>query len=233
MRLALVLGILIIIVALVAGVFYYTNIASASHYSNGNISFNYPSNYMLDSHAVGTENMTGYFAIAVDAPSNTSAIVIYQIPLTTTLNETGNVSTTTISTPNSSNNSSNSTNSTNKTNSSTGNNTITTNNTNSTVVLTVDNLQLFLNQLAGRGGNPVQSIKNNYTYYTTGTLQSSYANYNSTRRIVSSIPLTVNDTVIVKNGYSNFYVIEYLSADNSTSSSNAYSMITNTFHIGP
>jgi hypothetical protein len=231
-RLVLVLGILIIILSAAAGVFYYMNISSASHYSNGNISFNYPNNYVLDTQAVGTENTSEYFAIAVDAPDNTSAIVIYQIPLTSTVNETLNITqpTTTTTSNSSTGNITNS--STNKTNSSTVNPTLTTNITNSTILATVDNLQLFLSQLQSRGGNPVQSIKNNYTYYITGTLQSSYANYNVTRRIISSIPLTVNDTVIVKGGYPNFYVIEYLSSDNSASASKAYSMITNSFNIG-
>ncbi len=230
-RWVLVLGILIIILAAAAGFFYYMNISSASHYSNGNISFNYPNNYVLDMQAVGTENTSGYFAIAVDAPDNTSAIVIYQIPLTSTVNETLNITQPTTTTTTSNSSTGNSTNSSNKTNSSTGNST-TTNITNKTISATVNNLQLFLSQLQSRGGNPVQSIENNYTYYTTGTLQSSYANYNVSRRIISSIPLTVNDTVIVKGGYPNFYVIEYLSADNSASASKAYSMITNSFNIG-
>jgi hypothetical protein len=229
-RLALVLVILILILAAAAGVIYYMNTASASHYSNGNISFNYPNNYMLDSNAVGTENKTGYFDIAVNAPANTSAIVIYQIPRTTTINETANVTPTTTTSSGSSNSSNKTNSSSNKTNS-TGNGTV--NASSKTVLVTVDNLQLFLTQLQNRGGNTTQSFKNNYTYYTTGALQSSYANYNSSRRIVSSIPLNVNDTVIVKDGYPNFYVIEYLSADNSASANNAYSMITNSFHIGP
>ncbi len=230
-RLALVLVILILILAVAAGVIYYMNTVSASHYSNGNISFNYPNNYALDSNAVGTENKTGYFAIAVNAPANTSAIVIYQIPRTTTINETANVTTTTTTSSSSSNSSNKTNSSSNKTNG-TGNGTVT-NASNGTVLVTVDNLQLFLTQLQNRGGNTTQSFKNNYTYYTTGALQSSYANYNSSRRIVSSVPLNVNDTVIVKDGYPNFYVIEYLSADNSASANNAYSMITNSFHIGP
>jgi hypothetical protein len=231
-RLVLVLAILIIILSAAAGFFYYMNIASAHHYSNGNISFNYPSNYVLDTQAVGNENTSGYFVIAVDAPDNTSSMIIYQIPLTSTINKTVNVTTT--STPTSTNSSTgNKTNSsTNKTNTSTGTSSATTNITDNTILVTVDNLQLFLSQLQSRGGNPVQSIKNNYTYYTTGTLQSSYANYNMSRRIISSIPLTVNDTVIVKGGYLNFYVIEYLSADNSVNANKTYSMITNSFNIG-
>lgn len=233
-RLVLVLGILIIILSVAAGFFYYMNIASANHYSNGNISFNYPSNYVLDNQALGTENTSGYFAIAVDAPDNTSSMVIYQIPLTSTMNETLNVTQPTITSTSTSTNSStgNNTNSSNKNNSSTVNSSVTNNMTNNTILVTVNNLQLFLAQLQSRGGNPVQSIKNNYTYYTTGTLQSSYANYNTSRRIISSIPLTVNDTVIVKGGYPNFYVIEYLSADNSVNANKAYSMITNSFNIG-
>ena len=159
-RLVLVLGILIIILSAAAGVFYYMNISSASHYSNGNISFNYPNNYVLDTQAVGTENTSEYFAIAVDAPDNTSAIVIYQIPLTSTVNETLNITQPTTTTTTSNSSTGNITNSsTNKTNSSTVNPTLTTNITNSTILATVDNLQLFLSQLQSRGGNPVQSIK--------------------------------------------------------------------------
>ncbi len=233
-RLILVLGIFIIIFSAAAGFFYYMNIASANHYSNGNISFNYPNNYVLDNQALGTENSSGYFAIAVDAPDNTSSIVIYQIPLKSTMNETNLTQPTTTSTSPSTNtsNGNNTNSSTNKNNSSTGNSSVTNNISQNTILVTVDNLQLFLSQLQSRGGNPVQSIKNNYTYYTTGTLQSSYANYNTSRRIISSIPLTVNDTVIVKGGYPNFYVIEYLSADNSVNANKAYSMITNSFNIG-
>jgi hypothetical protein len=235
-RLVLVLGILIIILSAAAGFFYYMNIASANHYSNGNISFNYPNNYVLDNQAIGTENTSGYFAIAVDAPDNTSSMVIYQIPLTSTMNETLNVTqptiTTSTSTSTNSSTGNNTNSSTNKTNSLTGNSSVTNNITKNTILVTVNNLQLFLSQLQNRGGNPVQSIKNNYTYYTTGTLQSTYANYNMSRRIVSSVPLTVNDTVIVKGGYPNFYVIEYLSADNSVNANKAYTMITNSFNIG-
>lgn len=237
-KLVLGLSILIIILAAFAFIFYYMNTSTAIHYNNSNISFDYPNKYVLDYNAVDTENSSGYFVLAIDSSSNSSSIIIYQIPINKTINETFNSTqsvnktTTTTSTFNSSN-SSNNTNSSNQTNM-TRVSIITTPNatSNTTIQDTVDNLQLFLNELQSRGGTPVESTKNNYTYYTTGTLNSSIADYNASRRIVSSIQLTVNDTVIVKNGYPNFYVIEYLSADNSTSSSNAYSKIIDSFNIG-
>lgn len=210
----------IIIVLLAAGIYYYATLVSASHYTNGNISFDYPKNYVLDQNPLGSENSAGYFVVAIHSPSNSSAIVIFQIPLNSTKNVT-NV-TQNITPSNSSSNN------TNTSNSSSGNTVIT---TNKTVLVTTDNLQAYLDQLKIRGGNPQQMVKNGYTYYTSGGLRYTFVNYNSTSRIISTVNIVINDTAIVKNGTPNFYVIEYISGDNSADSNNAYMQIVNSFRI--
>ena len=223
-RLSLVSSVLIILLVVATGLFYYLNFDSPSnHYSNGNISFNYPNKYNLDSHTAGTENMSGYFVTAIDAPDNSSSIVIYQIPVASNLTIPTNMLTT-------------------KQSSSLSNQVnismmkdITVNeinNTNSTTTLIMSNVQFFLNKLQSRNGNFTNITKNDYIYYSTSVLNSSYANYSNGSRVVSTQPLTIKDTFIVKGGYPNFYVIEYLSSDNSTISFNAYSMVINTFNIG-
>lgn len=256
-KVSVVLGVLVILVV-AGGLLYYLNADSASnHYSKGNISFNYPNEYHLDSNQVGTENASGYFVTAVDAPDNSSSIVIYEIPVASNvsipLSMLKMMMTSQQSSPSAQQSSPSAQQSDpsaqafsplsqqsgnsalismfNETNKSKNVIVNVTNNTTATT-LTVDNIQLFLNGLQNRNGNFTNTTKNDYIYYVIGVLNSSYASYGNGSRIVSSQPLTIKDTVIVKGGNSNFYLIEYLSSDNSTNSLDAYSMIVNTFKIG-
>ena len=242
-RLSLVSSVLIILLVVGAGTFYYlNNDSSLSLYSNGKISFNFPNKYNLDSNVVGNADMSKYFVTAIDAPDNYSSIVIYQIPVASNLTIPRNImtamqSSSSLNSSNSANmmagmqssSSSNPGNSANMMNmlkniSMMKNITVNAiNDTNSTTVI-MDNVQLFLNQLQSSDGNFTNITKNDYIYYV---LNSSYANNSNG----STQPLTINDTIIVKSGYPNFYVIEYRSLDNSTDAANAYSKIINTFNI--
>lgn len=219
-RSVLALGIIVIILVAVA-VFYYSSLVSASHFNNGNVSFDYPNSFSLDKTQVSTENSSGYFVGAISSPSRTSAIVIYQIPLTTTKNVTSNQT----------QNVSSSTPSGNASNNSTSNNTTVITSNNTTILVKVDNLQAYLDQVKNRGGNPQKVIKNNYTDYVSGNLSAAFVNYNSSSRTGNVTFVTINETAIVKDGFSNFYVIELLSGDNTSEASNAYTQIVNSLRI--
>jgi hypothetical protein len=209
----LVLGLVVILLA-AAAIYYYNGAVSVSHFSNGNISFDYPSSYSVDKTPVGGENADGYFLCALTSSSHTSAIVIYEIPRNTTKNVTANQTG-------------------NTTNSSTGNNS--TNNTtvitNRTIQVTVDNLQTYLDQMSMRGGNPQKVLKNNYTYYVSNGLKTALVNYNSSSRTGNITYLTIDETAIVKDGFFNFYVVELLNGDNTKDATNVYNQIINTLRI--
>lgn len=217
----LALSIIIVILAAVA-IFYYNGVFSANHFANANITFDYPHSFIADKNPVSTENSTGYFVCALTSSSHTSAIVIYQIPINSTKNVTtnrtsnGTVNATLVTVKSASNNS-------------------TTNNTtvpiNNTVLVSVDNLQAYLDQVRVRGGDPQTVVKNNYTYYVSGNLKSAIVNYNSSSRTGNITYLTINETAIVKEGFPNFYVIELLNGGNTAEGNNAYTQIVNTFRI--
>ncbi len=212
-----VLGLVIIaIIVVAAAAFYYTSIVTAGHFSNGNVSFEYSKSFSISQTPVGAENSNGYFVCALTSSSNKSAIVIYQIPLTTTKNTTTTNQTHTVTPTNNSTN-------------------VTTNNstslTNTTVVLSVDNLQAYLNQVSNRGGTTTKETNNGYTYYKSTNLKSALVDYNASSRTGGVTVINISETAIVKDGLSNFYVVELLTTDNSQDAVNAYNQIINTLRI--
>lgn len=213
-----VLGLLIIVVILAGiGVYYYFDTVSAGSFNNGDISFNYPSNFTLSKSPVGAENSSGYFVCALNSPANDSAIVIYKIPLKSTQNITNETQSTTP---------------TNNTNDSLTNNTTNTNTTviTQTVQVEVDNLQVYLDGVISRGGTTENVTKNNYTYYVSTDLNSGLVSYDSSSRIGNVKIGSVNETAIVSDG-SYFYVIELINGNSNQGASDAYNMIVNSFKI--
>jgi hypothetical protein len=212
-----VIGVGIAVVAVVGIYFFwFSGNVSASHFSNENISFDYPNNFILDNSSVADENSEGYFVCALNSPSNSVTLVIYQIPLTTTKNITNQ--TTANTTISSSNNSSNS--SSNLTP------------TNTTITVTVNNLEVYLDGVKNRGGDAKKVLKNNYTFYVSGDLKSPYANYTSNSRISKIYTsITINETAIVKDGFKNFYVIELINGNSTPEGNDAYNQVLNTFKI--
>lgn len=214
----LALIIIVIILAVVAA-FYYTNLTSATSFNNSEISFQYPGSFALTESPIGAENSTGHFVCALTPPSGNSAIVIYRIPMETTSNVTSNEI-------------QNSTPANNTTNSQSNN---TTNNTtpviNRTIVVTVDNLQAYLDGVIARGGTTQEGTRNNYTHYVSAGLRTAIVSYNSTSRTGNVTIISINETAIVKDGYGYFYVIELLNGDNSQEASDAYNQIVNSFRI--
>ncbi|MCE5214936.1 MAG: hypothetical protein LLF83_09495 [Methanobacterium sp.] len=218
-----ILLLLAIVVFILGGLayYYYDNAISASHFSNGNISFDYPQSFTLDKNPVASENSNGYFVAAFNSPSHKSAIIIYEIPRKTiknvTTNQSDNVSTNnTIFTlaaydDNSTNN--------------------TTVNTTKTIEVNVDNLQVYLDLVSIRSGNPLQVFKNNYTYYVSGNLKTPLVSYNNSSRTGKLTIVFVNETAIVKDSFSNFYVVELLNGDTSDDAGKAYNQIVNTLRI--
>ncbi len=208
-----VLALIIIVIILAAvAVFYYTNMASASSFSNENISFDYPNSFNLTKTPLTDENSTGYFVCALSSPAHNSAIVIYQIPLKTTKNVTSNQTERNITI-----------------NTTTNNSTNTTTVTNQTILVTVDNLQAYLDGVIFRGGTTQKSTKNNYTVYESSGLKSAIVSYNSSSRTGNVAIVNVQETALVKNGFANFYVIELINGDQE--STNAFNQIVNSFRI--
>ena len=214
-----VIGAGIVVLALVGVyIFWFSGNVSASHFSNENISFDYPNNFILDNNSVADENSDGYFICALNSPSTSSTILIYQIPLTTTKNITNQ--TTANTTISSSNNSSNSSSN------------LTPINTNSTITVTVNNLEVYLDGVKNRGGDAKKVLKNNYTLYVSGNLNSSYANYTSNSRISKIYTsITINETAIIKDGFKNFYVIELINGNSTPEGNDAYNQVVNTLKI--
>lgn len=219
-KIVLLLGIIFFILGGLA-YFYYDNTVSASHFSNGNISFDYPQSFSLDKNPVASENSKGYFVCAFSSPSHKSAIIVYEIPRNTTKNITTNDS------------DNSSTNNTIFTLAAYGNNSSnnTTVITNRTIEVNVDNLQVYLDLVSIRTGNPLKVFKNNYTYYVSGNLKSPLVSYNNSSRTGNLTIVFVNETAIVKDGFSNFYVVELLNSDTSDDAGKAYNMIVNTLRI--
>ena len=210
-RSVLVLIIIVIILAAVA-VFYFSNMASASSFSNENISFDYPNSFNLTKTPVTDESSTGFFVCALSSPSHNSAIVIYQIPLITTKNVTTNQTERNITI-----------------NTTTNNSTNTTTVINQTIMVNVDNLQVYLDGVIFRGGTTQTSTKNNYTLYESTGLKSALVSYNSSSRTGNVTIVNVQETAIVKAGFANFYVIELINGDQD--STNAFNQMVNSFRI--
>lgn len=220
-KIVLLLGIFVFILGGLAYFYYYDNTVSVNHFSNGNISFDYHRSFALEKSPVGDENSKGYFVCALISPSRKSAIILYQIPrfvkTNVTPNETVNsTSNTTIYTSaafrdNSSNN--------------------TTEKINTTVEVNVDNLQVYLDLVSIRNGYPIQLFKNNYTYYESGNLKSPLATYKNSSRTNNLTIVFINETAIVKDGHSNFYVVELLSCERADDAERVYKQIVNTLRI--
>lgn len=222
-RSILALSIIVVVLAAVA-IFYYAGLVSANHFSKGNISFDYPSNFTLDENPVANESSAGYFICALQSPTHASAIVIYQIPITV-----GNV--TTNKTQNTSSNTTQNVTATKVSNNSSSNTSTNTSSKNNTIQVNINNLQIYLDGVKNRGGNPQVTTKNGYTYYSSGNLTSTFMSYNSSSRLTKIWNVIINETAIVKEGYPNFYVIEVLNGNRTTEGNNAYSQIVNSFQI--
>jgi hypothetical protein len=219
-KIVLLLAIIVFLLG-VLSYFYYDNAVSASHFSNGNISFDYPQSFTLDKNPVASENSKGYFVCALSSPSHKSAIIVYEIPRNTTKNITTNGS------------DNSSTNNTLFTLAAYGNNSSnnTTANTTRTIEVNMDNLQVYLDLVSLRTGNPIREFKNNYTYYVSGNLKSPLVSYNKSSRTGNLTIVFINETAIVKDDFSNFYVVELLNGDTSDDAAKAYTMIVNTLRI--
>lgn len=211
-----VILLIICLVGAMAAIFifsWFPGSASAGHFNNGNVSFEYPTSMQLVNNTTSTTNSTTNITVTdvckLVSPSPRYAIIVRQIPisvrtvtLAATENGTGNSSGNTTPTPSNQTSSNSSKSDSNP------------------QTITFDTFQSFLEQMTKKYGEPKTTTKNGYNYYEWGpTDQNNYI------------------TAIIKDNMDMFFLIVYQMTNETQSGSagetgyNAYRQVVDTFRI--